>query len=188
MTTGYKIEDQEGLYYVTLQIVGWIDIFTRKCYKDIIIESLRYCQQHKGLVVFAYVIMSNHIHLLIQSEDGKLSNLIRDFKSFTSKQILSAIEQESESRKQWMLEYFESVARNHKRNSRYQIWTHENHAEHIFSNKFIEQKLDYIHMNPVRSGIVSEPEYYMHSSATNYAGIASLLDVEIITTRWKTVR
>jgi len=64
MSTGYKIAEKDGLYYLTFQIVGWVDIFTRQVYRDIAIESLKYCQQNKGLCIFAYVIMSNHIHLL----------------------------------------------------------------------------------------------------------------------------
>ncbi|MEN8122608.1 MAG: hypothetical protein ABFS35_19860 [Bacteroidota bacterium] len=61
MSTGYKISEKEGAYFLTFQIVGWVDIFTRKTYRDIAIESLIYCQKNKGLEVFAYVIMSNHI-------------------------------------------------------------------------------------------------------------------------------
>ena len=87
-----------------------------------------------------------------------------------------------------MLKVFKIAAAKHKRNSEYQFWTHENHSELIYSNKFIEQKLDYIHNNPVRAGIVSQPEEYIYSSAKNYAGEAGLIDVEIISRRWKTVR
>ena len=87
MSTGYKLSEENGCYYLTLQVVGWVDIFTRKVYRDIVIDSLKYCQQNKGLSLFAYVIMSNHIHLLAQSEYGKLSDIIRDFKSFTSKRF-----------------------------------------------------------------------------------------------------
>ena len=79
MSTAYKISG-DGLYYLTFQIVGWVDIFTRKIYRDIVIESLQYCRQHKGLYLYAYVIMSNHMHLLALSETGDLSGIIRDFK------------------------------------------------------------------------------------------------------------
>jgi putative transposase len=64
MSNKYKIIDQHGLNYLTLTIVGWIDIFSRKKYRDIIIESLRYCQENKGLKIYGYVIMTNHIHLM----------------------------------------------------------------------------------------------------------------------------
>ena len=67
MSTGYQISDQEGLYYLTFQVVDWIDIFTRQVYRDIIIESFKYAIENKGLHLFAYVIMSNHVHLIAQS-------------------------------------------------------------------------------------------------------------------------
>ncbi len=103
------------------------------------------------------MIMSNHIHLLMRSDIGKLSDTIREFKSFTAKQILLAIDTESESRREWLLNIFEFAAKQHKRNEKYQIWTHENHAELIYSDKFIFQKIGYIHDNPVRAGIVEKP-------------------------------
>ena len=186
MPTGYKIEDQEGLYFFTLQIVGWIDLFTRQIYRDIVIDNLKFCQNKKGLNLFGYIIMSNHIHLLAQSEYGKLSSVIRDFKSFTSKCFLEHIQTERESRCEWMLKYFEFAAKKHKRNSNYQIWTHENHAEHIYTEKFMAQKLEYIHSNPVRSGIVEKPEDYKYSSARNYADLDALIDVELLMLKWKT--
>ena len=103
MNTGYQISEQDELHYVTFQIVRWIDIFTRQVYRDIVIDSLCFCQQNKGLEIYAFVIMSNHIHLLIRSEAGKLSDTIREFKSFTAKKILEAVNTEAESRKEWML-------------------------------------------------------------------------------------
>ena len=177
MSTGYKIFDQEALHYVTFQIVNWIDIFTRKVYRDIVVDSLRYCQQNKGLEIFAFVVMSNHVHLLVRSKTGRLSDTIHDFKSFTAKQILLAIDTEDESRRKWMLNLFEFAAKCHKRNEKFQIWTHENHAEEIYSNKFITQKINYLHENPVRAGIVDRAEDYVYSSARAYAGLDCLLEI-----------
>jgi REP element-mobilizing transposase RayT len=186
MSTGYQIKEQEGAYYLTLQVVGWIDIFTRQVYKDIILQNLRYCQQNKGLTIFAFVIMSNHIHMLVQSQKAELSNTLRDFKSYTSKVIIETIKTENESRREWMLNYFENAAKIHVRNIKYQFWTHENHSEHIYTDKFVRQKLEYIHNNPVRSGIVRKPEEYIYSSASNYSGLESVLEIDILTTKWKT--
>ena len=115
MPSGYQIKSQESAYYLTFQIVFWIDIFSRKVYRDIIIESLRHCQQHKGLGVFAYVIMSNHVHLLVRAENGNLSDIVRDFKKFTSKEIIKAIENGTESRKEWMLKLFQYAAKRQKK-------------------------------------------------------------------------
>jgi len=177
MSTGYKILEKHGLYFLTFQIVGWVDIFSRKIYKDIVIDNFKYCQENKGLNLFAYVIMSNHIHLLAQSEQGNLSGFIRDFKSFSTKKFLEVIESSAESRKEWMKLVFKQYAEN-KTNQTCQIWTHENHAEHIYSLKFIKQKINYIHINPVRAGIVDKPEHYLYSSARNYAGLDSVIEIE----------
>ena len=177
MSTGYQIVEQDELHYVTFQIVRWIDIFSRKVYRDIVIDSFRYCQHNKGLEIYAFVVMSNHIHAFIRSNTGKLSDTIRDFKSYTSKQILLAIEMEQESRRDWMLNLFEFSAKQHKRNEKYQVWTHENHAEYIYSNKFIMQKINYIHENPVRAGIVEKPEDYLYSSARAFADLPCMLDI-----------
>lgn len=177
MSIGYHIEKQDDLHFVTFQIVRWVDIFTRKVYRDIVVDSLKYCQQHKGLEIYAFVIMSNHIHLLIRSSTGKLSDTIREFKSFTARQILQAIQDEPESRRDWILNLFEFSAKQHKRNENYQVWTHENHAELIYSDKFIFQKINYIHNNPVRAGIVENQEDYLYSSARNFAGKDGVLEV-----------
>ena len=92
MSSGYQIDNQQGSYYVTLQTIDWVDVFTRAIYKDIIIESLKYCINNKGLVVYAYVIMSNHLHLIIKADEGyELSAILRDFKKFTANQILQTI-------------------------------------------------------------------------------------------------
>jgi REP element-mobilizing transposase RayT len=177
MSTGYQIVEQDGLHYITFQIVKWVDVFTRKVYRDIVIDSLRFCQENKGLEIYAFVVMSNHIHLLVRSDVGKLSDTIREFKSYTAKQILLAIETEPESRRDWMMNIFEFAAKQHKRNEKYQVWTHENHAELIYSNAFIEQKINYIHDNPVRAGIVENPEDYIYSSANGMAGKTCILNI-----------
>ena len=187
MSTGYKLSEKDGVYFLTFQIVGWVDIFTRKEYKDIVIDSLKYCQDHKGLEVFAYVIMSNHIHILCRSNIEDLSGTVRDFKSFTSKQFIDILKSKKESRRDWMDMVFKYHAK-YKKEQNHQIWTHENHAEHIYSQKFIEQKVNYIHQNPVRAGIVNQVEDYVYSSAQNYADEDGLIDVIIIDFLWKTVR
>jgi REP element-mobilizing transposase RayT len=185
MSSSYKISGDD-LYYLTFQIVGWIDIFTRKIYRDIVIESFQFCQQHKGLNLYAYVIMSNHIHLLAQSEKGDLSGIIRDFKNNTSKKFLKVLNDPVESRSDWMKLVFEYHGK-FKNKQTNQVWTHENHAEHIYSQKFMEQKVDYIHNNPVRAGIVSRPEDYLYSSASNYAEMDSILEVIKLDFKWKAI-
>jgi REP element-mobilizing transposase RayT len=180
MPTGYQIQKQEAAYFLTLQVVYWVDIFTRKKYRDIIIENLNYCINNKGLLVYSYVIMSNHVHLLIQSKTAKLSDVLRDFKKYSTARMLFAIQNEAESRRDWLLKLFAHAAAQHKRNTNFQIWTHENHAEEVFSPKFTLQKIQYIHENPVRAGIVEKPEDYIYSSAKNYANGTGLVNVEVL--------
>src|SRR5690348_14852326 len=104
MSRKYKFKDQEKLYFVSFATVNWIDVFTRKIYKDIIIESLDYCIKNKGLEVYGYCIMTNHVHLVIGTSGSRMEDIIRDFKKHTSKEILKTIENNiQESRREWML-------------------------------------------------------------------------------------
>ncbi|PAM94946.1 transposase [Flavobacterium sp. IR1] len=178
MKEGYVIRDQKLPHFITPTVVDWIDIFTHKSYRDIIIECLEYCIKNKGMILYGYVIMSNHIHMIVQSEVGKLSDLIRDFKKFTAKCILEKIQNSPESRREWMLERFKLAAEKHTRNKIYQFWQYGNHAEEIYSNKFMWSKLDYIHLNPVRSGYVEKASEYIYSSAGYYVTDSGLIKIE----------
>ena len=186
MSTGYQIRDQPALHYLTIQVADWIDVFTMQIYRNIILDSLRYCQKNKGLQIFGYVIMPNHIHIIANSPNGELSNTLRDFKKFTAKNIIACISNDNESRKEWMLNRFEYNAQRHSRNENYQMWTHENHALVIYSPQFAMEKLEYLHNNPVRAGFVRKPEDYVYSSASNYAGTESLLEIVKLDKLWKT--
>jgi len=178
-TNGYKIQDQTKPHFITATVIDWVDVFSRKIYKDLVIESLDFCIKNKGMILYGYVIMSNHIHLIIQSDKGKLSDLIRDFKKFTSKKTLETIENnEFESRKDWMLKRFEFACKSHSRNEKYQFWQYGSHPEEIYTEKFLWSKLDYIHQNPVRAGIVEKPEHYIYSSASNYFNDKGLIAIE----------
>ena len=179
---GYKIENQNGLHFLTFTVVGWVDVFTRKRYRDIFIDSLKYCTQNKELLLFSYVIISNHVHLIVRTDsEAGLSAIIRDLKTFTSKKIIkSIIEDPGESRSEWMLRLFKYYAKYNSNNSKYQFWIQKNHPIELVSPKWINQKLDYIHLNPVEAGIVELPEHYLYSSARNYVGQEGLIDVEIM--------
>jgi len=166
---GYKIRDQQAIHFITFTVVEWVDVFTRKAYRDILIDSLRHCQQEKGLVLHAWCIMSNHVHLLASVKEGNLSDILRDFKKFTSRQIIAAIKaNEGESRKDWMLRIFGQAGEANARNSSYQFWRQDNGPKECFSPAFIAQKIDYIHNNPVEAGLVEKPEDYLYSSAKTY--------------------
>ena len=122
--------------------------------------------------------MSNHIHILCKVEgNNTLSNVVRDFKTFTSKKIIQTIKDFPESRREWMLDYFQKACEHLKRNQKYKVWQNGYHAEKVYSNKFIKQKINYIHNNPVAEIILEKPEDYIFSSARNYAELSSELDV-----------
>ena len=176
----YLISDQNAIYFLTFTIVGWIDVFTRKEYKLEIVDSLNYCISKKGLKVYAWCIMSNHIHLIASGKEGyRLSDIIRDFKKYTAKSILRKIEVEPESRRAWMLNQFQFAGRNLNRIKKYKFWKDDNHAIELNST-MMDERLVYIHNNPIESMIVEEAEHYIFSSARDYAGIKGLVDVELI--------
>ncbi|MEM6318622.1 MAG: transposase [Bacteroidota bacterium] len=133
----YKIYNQQNVHFLTLTVVGWIDVFTRAAYRDILIDSLKHCMEKKGLVIYAYVIMSNHVHLIAQSVSQKqtLSDIIRDFKSFTAKQINKQIQtiKTGESRREWLTYLFSFFARGNQRNRTFQFWQSDNHPIELWS-------------------------------------------------------
>jgi REP element-mobilizing transposase RayT len=188
MTTGYQIKNQDALYFMTFQVVDWIDIFTRKIYKDILIDSFKYSIENKGFQLFAYVIMSNHVHIIANSSIGTLSDNIRDLKKFSSRNISDTMQTIDESRKEWILNRFRINAAQRKSVKNYQLWTHENHAVELYSDKFITEKINYIHENPVRAGIVERAEDYLYSSARNYAGLEAPIDIPLLMLRWHTYK
>ena len=112
------------VYFVTDTVVDWIDIFTRTSYKHIILDSLVYCQKNKGLIVYAWVLMSNHLHAIVgSSSEYKVSDIWRDFKKFTSKEIVKALKYDpQESRQEWMLNRFEYTGKNDKKITNYKFW------------------------------------------------------------------
>lgn len=169
----YIAKNRGAVHFVTFTVHQWVDVFTRRIYCDIPLDSLRFCQENKGLEIFAWVIMSNHSHLIIRAKNDNLPDVIRDFRKFTAKKIFRAIQENSqESRKKWleMTLTFEN-----------QIWFWEGgyHGEEIFSLPFFETKVKYIHENPVRAGIVEKPEDYILSSAGDFYGTRrGLLELE----------
>jgi REP element-mobilizing transposase RayT len=175
MSRKYKFHNPEGIYFISFAVQGWVDVFTRADYKNIMVENLAFCQKNKGLELFAWCIMTNHIHLIARAVgDNTMPDILRDFKKFTSKAIVKAIsENPRESRKEWLLQHFKTP-------DGYRFWRADNKPIELWSNTVIDQKLDYIHQNPVIEEIVSQPEDYLYSSARDYAGIKGLLEVVII--------
>jgi putative transposase len=169
MSSKYKVAASVQPHFVTFTVVGWIDVFSRAMYKDIVVDSLRYAMQHKGLLLYAWVVMTNHAHLIISSETNRLENIVRDVKKHTSKQIIKAIQENSEeSRKEWMLNLFSFTGRNNNNNKDFQFWKQDYHPITLDNGEKLQQRLNYLHENPVRSGLVWEPWHYRYSSAIDY--------------------
>jgi putative transposase len=176
----YHIDDQNGVYFLTFTIVGWLDVFIRKKYKRVILESLSFCIENKGLELYAWCLMSSHIHIIASAKEGHgLSAFIRDFKKHTAKQIIKLIDEQDESRRKWLLWYFEREGKKDKRITKYKFWQEDNHAIFLDRNQIemIKQKVDYIHQNPVVEEIVENEEDYLYSSARNFAGLKGLIEL-----------
>jgi REP element-mobilizing transposase RayT len=177
---GYKVRDQAATHFLTFTIMGWIDIFSRQRYRDLILDSFQFCRKNKGLLNGGFVIMSNHIHVIWTASNQNLSDIIRDFKTYTSKAITASIQDEPESRQDWLLYMFRYFANGTNSNENFKVWTNNNHPEEITSDKFLKSKLNYIHQNPVRAGLVAEPSDYLYSSAANYAGKKGLIEIDFL--------
>jgi len=182
MSRNYKFHNPEGVYFVSFAVVEWVDVFTRNEYKHILIETLHYCQREKGMEIFAWCIMTNHVHLVFRSTNGyKPELLLGDFKRFTSRTIIKAIQENPrESRKEWLMEQFRKSAQQSSNTTNFQFWRHDNMPIELWSNKVIFEKINYIHNNPVEEGIVFRAEEYLYSSARDYAGEKGYVDNVIV--------
>ena len=181
MSRNYKFYEKTELYFVTYTVIGWIDVFTRDIYRNVLLDSWNYCIKNKGLKIYAWCIMTNHVHMIISSEKEELSDIMRDMKSFTSSTLKKLItENPTESRKHWILKILREAGTKNKHNNNFQFWQQHNHPILLDSNFLLEQKLNYIHENPVKAGFVDEPEDFLYSSARDYAGIKGLVEIEFI--------
>ena len=178
MSHAYKFRDQDRPYFVTFTTIRWLDVFTRRCYSDIVVDSLAHCIKEKGLILFAWVIMTNHVHLAMGTEGDPMQAILRDLKKFTSKKIYKTIvEHPAESRKEWLVWAMEREGKYNVNNWNIQFWQQGNHPIELHSPALMKQKIEYIHHNPVKAGFVSCPEHYLYSSAYDYAGGTGLLPI-----------
>ena len=170
MSVKYKTGDNQIAHFLTWSVVEWIDALTRNEYKDIIVKSLQYCIDNKGLVLHGWIIMSNHVHLIGSAKiNFTLSDILRDLKKYTSKKIFNAIKENSkESRREWMVYMFERAGKRNCNNKDFQFWQQDNHPVELSNPEMLKQKMKYLHENPVRAGIVFEPQHYVYSSAVDY--------------------
>jgi len=176
MSNKYKFYEPSALYFVTYTVVDWIDLFTRDAYRHILLDSLQHCIIHKGLAVYGWCLMTNHVHLLMQARAAHPpQDILRDHKRHTSEKLRAALAVPGESRREWITERFARAGSANSNNRGFQLWQQDNHPIELWSREAILEKLDYIHLNPVRAGFVTEPQALLWSSARAYAGMESRL-------------
>jgi len=177
MSQKYPIVEPGGCYSLTLNTIDRVDLFIRPFFKQLIVESLNYFIEKKGLIVHGWCLMTNHLHLIIQAGDGlDLSSLVKDFKTFTAKIILEDMSPESDIRRAWIMKKIKEAALFDK----LEVWEHADPLVQLSGGETedIQQYLDRIHDNPVRNKIVALAQDYLHSSARNYAGLKGLVNIQ----------
>jgi len=167
----YKIIDPALPHFVTCTVLHWIPVFTRPATVDIVLDSLRFMMKD-GLTVHAYVILENHLHLVVKS--GDLNRDMARFKSYTAKRLLGYL---AEHNARQILEQLAFYKKAHKDDRAYQFWQEGCHPKWIQNDEMMRQKIEYVHQNPVQRGYVDLPEHWRYSSARSYAGQAGLLAV-----------
>ena len=181
MSRNYRFHNPSGIYFVSFATVHWVDVFTRQMYFEVLEASIVYCRKQKGMQLFAYCLMPSHVHFIFRSKQRDPSGLLRDFKRHTSRELIRAIvENPKESRKEWMLELFKRASDKKTNTKTYQFWQHHNKPIELWSSGVLQQKLDYIHNNPVVAGFVTQPEDWKYSSARNFNGDTSIVEVDEI--------
>lgn len=163
MTKRYRIEG--SIFYITSVVYNRIKIFSRPSFIIPILDSLNYYRYQYSCKLIGFVIMFDHIHLLLYPEKVEsITEFMRDFKRFTSGRITRQAKVEGIT--DW-IESFEIAGKETER-AEYKVWQDSFWEQTIYTEKFLEQKLDYIHMNPVRAGIVESAVEYPYSSCRNY--------------------
>ena len=169
MPRTYRVfSESHYAYFITCTVVKWMPLFTQAPYRQILLDSLDYLREHKRTQLNAFVIMPTHCHAVLWPEEGvSESDVMRDFKRFTSRSISKEALRQGD---QLLLGVFAAARADNRAQdiSQYQVWQDDSHAEAIFTLKFAEQKIGYIHANPVRAGLVNAPEEWPYSSARAY--------------------
>ena len=170
--TRYVIYEKDQPHFLTCTVVGWLPIFTRPDTVNIVLDSWRFLQKEGRLTLFGYVILENHLHLIASAQD--LAKEIGDFKSFTARRIIDFL---TECKVEVILQQLRYWKSQHKNDREYQLWQEGSHPQQIQNDEMMLQKLEYIHLNPVKRGFVDEAIHWRYSSARNYEGMPGLIDV-----------
>ena len=175
MKSRYKIfKNDDSLYFLTMNVIKKIPVFTNSSCMDIILENFTFYRENQHLRIFSYVIMDNHIHLIASHPDN-LSQVIQNFKSFTLKELIERLHKDE---RDWILKLMSEYKSDYKQESTFQFWEEGNHPKQIQNIEMFNQKVEYIHYNPVRRGSVSDELHWTYSSARNFTGIESVFEVD----------
>jgi putative transposase len=175
--TRYIIYEKDQPHFLTCTVVGWLPIFTRPDTVNMVLDSWRFLQNAGRISLYGYVILENHLHVIASAPD--LAKEIGDFKSFTARRIIDYL---TERKVEVILQQLRFWKNHHKQDRDYQLWQEGSHPQQILNDEMMLQKLEYIHMNPVKRGFVDEAEHWRYSSARNYQGKPGLIDVK---TSWR---
>jgi REP element-mobilizing transposase RayT len=174
------IHSKQAGYFITFDTVDWVDVFIRPVYKQVIVHTLNHFIDNKGLNLFAWCLMTNHLHLVAQAKDGfVIADIEKEFKAFTNNKILEALDTEPETRREWMMKRFENVGNILGLLKKFQVWQNSNNPSFIDMRK-TDQLIDHIsliHENPVRDRFVDSASEYPYSSARDYAGMKGLVKI-----------
>jgi REP element-mobilizing transposase RayT len=174
---------RDACYFLTLNIVDKIDVFVRPAYKQVIADSLNYFIAAHEVVVYAWCLMSSHLHLMIKTAKGTgPAHFEKDFKKHTTPEIIQTIEMEMDFRREWMIQRFERFSASLRRIEKFQVWQNCSSPLHIDHEQpgMLMDRIEHIHDNPVRERIVDLAESYLYSSARDYAGLKGLVNVKVI--------
>jgi len=174
------MHDKAGMYFISFAVVDWMDVFVRHEYFQFLANCMSFHVKNKSMIIYAYCIMTSHVHLVFRDEAENPSKLLREFKSYSSKELRKMIESNPKESRDWMLDKMREAAETKSSVKHYQFWQNHNKPIELFSNAVIDQKIDYIHNNPVESGFVNEPHHWKFSSASDYAGIKSPVEVTLV--------
>jgi putative transposase len=172
---------RDSCYFLTFNVVDRIDVFVRPAYKQVVVNALNHFVDTQGLIVYAWCLMSSHVHLLIKTREGNgPAYFERDFKRFTTPEILKAIEVEMDPRREWMIKQFENFGTSLKKIEKFHLWQNCSSPLHIDCGQpqLLLDRIGHIHENPIRERIVELPENYLFSSARDYAGMKGLVKVK----------
>jgi putative transposase len=182
MNAGQKNTSTNPFYFVTFNVVDWVDVFVRPLYKLVMVDALNHCVVENGLIINAWCLMSNHLHMVVQAKEGHhVPLMMRELKKYTTKKMFDAIAAEPDLRKDWILEKFEQFGQRFNKIEKCHLWQNCSNPVYIDASntQMIHDHIIYIHENPVRDKIVSHPEDYIFSSARDYAGVKGLVKVHI---------